>query len=208
MVGKTSEGYSGARAAEIVGITYRQLDYWARTDLVRPSLVDAKGSGSRRRYSYRDLLELKVIKSPARRRHQARVGPRGVHLPARQPRRGRHHRQPGDPGQPGRAGRATGASSSTSSRRARACSTSCPRRCGARRRRPHRRAAPGRPRPRSPASPPATDADAAARRCRGSTRLTTDVAVRRPRSRRRAGPRDRSGPPARRAVPASATVPG
>jgi DNA-binding transcriptional MerR regulator len=63
MVGNTSEGYSGARAAEIVGITYRQLDYWARTDLIRPSLVDAKGSGSRRRYSYRDLLELKVIKS-------------------------------------------------------------------------------------------------------------------------------------------------
>jgi DNA-binding transcriptional MerR regulator len=45
-----------------VGITYRQLDYWARTDLVRPSLVDAAGSGSRRRYSYRDLLELRMIK--------------------------------------------------------------------------------------------------------------------------------------------------
>jgi DNA-binding transcriptional MerR regulator len=58
-----SEGYSGARTAEIVGITYRQLDYWARTDLVRPSLEDANGSGSRRKYSYRDLLELKVIKS-------------------------------------------------------------------------------------------------------------------------------------------------
>lgn len=56
-------GYSGTQAAEIVGITYRQLDYWARTDLVRPSLSDAKGSGSRRRYSYRDLLELRVIKS-------------------------------------------------------------------------------------------------------------------------------------------------
>ena len=56
-------GYSGKRAAEIVGITYRQLDYWARTDLVRPSLVDASGSGSRRRYSYTDLLELRVIKS-------------------------------------------------------------------------------------------------------------------------------------------------
>ena len=50
-------------AAEIVGITYRQLDYWARTDLVRPSLADAKGSGTRRRYAYSDLLELKVIKS-------------------------------------------------------------------------------------------------------------------------------------------------
>ena len=55
-------GFSGTRTAEIVGITYRQLDYWARTDLVRPSLADAKGSGSRRRYSYRDLLELKIIK--------------------------------------------------------------------------------------------------------------------------------------------------
>ena len=58
-----AEGFSGRRTAEIVGITYRQLDYWARTDLVRPSLADANGSGSRRRYSYTDLLELKVIKS-------------------------------------------------------------------------------------------------------------------------------------------------
>lgn len=56
------EGFSGRSAAEIVGISYRQLDYWARTDLVRPSLAEAQGSGSRRRYSYRDLLELKVIK--------------------------------------------------------------------------------------------------------------------------------------------------
>lgn len=56
-------GYSGTKAASIVGISYRQLDYWARTDLVRPSLSDANGSGSRRMYSYRDLLELRVIKS-------------------------------------------------------------------------------------------------------------------------------------------------
>jgi len=56
-------GFSGTKAASIVGITYRQLDYWARTDLVRPSLADASGSGSRRLYSYRDLLELRVIKS-------------------------------------------------------------------------------------------------------------------------------------------------
>lgn len=54
--------YSATQAAEIVGITYRRLDYWARTDLVRPSAVDAAGSGSRRHYTYRDLLELKVIK--------------------------------------------------------------------------------------------------------------------------------------------------
>jgi len=57
------QGWSGKAAAEIVGITYRQLDYWARTDLVRPSLADAQGSGTRRRYSYQDLLELRVIKN-------------------------------------------------------------------------------------------------------------------------------------------------
>jgi DNA-binding transcriptional MerR regulator len=56
------QGFSGTRTAQIVGITYRQLDYWARTNLIRPSLADATGSGSRRRYSYRDLLELKVVK--------------------------------------------------------------------------------------------------------------------------------------------------
>jgi len=56
------ETFSGSQASQIVGITYRQLDYWARTDLVRPSGADATGSGSRRRYTYRDLLELKVIK--------------------------------------------------------------------------------------------------------------------------------------------------
>ena len=55
-------GFSGTRTAKIVGITYRQLDYWARTDLIRPSLSDAHGSGSRRRYSYNDLVELKTIK--------------------------------------------------------------------------------------------------------------------------------------------------
>jgi len=54
--------FSGKKAAEIVGITYRQLDYWARTDLIRPSVTDAKGSGSRRQYAYADLLELRIIK--------------------------------------------------------------------------------------------------------------------------------------------------
>ncbi len=57
------ESFSGKKAADVVGITYRQLDYWARTDLIRPSLADAQGSGSRRRYSYRDLLELKLVKT-------------------------------------------------------------------------------------------------------------------------------------------------
>ena len=56
------QSFSGSQAAQIAGITYRQLDYWARTNLIRPSLSDAKGSGTRRSYEYRDLLELKVIK--------------------------------------------------------------------------------------------------------------------------------------------------
>lgn len=60
---ENAEGYRGPRVCKIVGITYRQLDYWARTGLLRPSLVDARGSGTQRLYSYRDVLELKVIKS-------------------------------------------------------------------------------------------------------------------------------------------------
>ena len=58
----TGAGYRGPLVCKIVGITYRQLDYWARTDLVRPSVCDANGSGTQRLYSYRDLVELKVIK--------------------------------------------------------------------------------------------------------------------------------------------------
>ena len=61
--GTTEEGYRGPQVCTLVGITYRQLDYWARTDLLRPSITEARGSGTQRRYSYRDLLELKVIKN-------------------------------------------------------------------------------------------------------------------------------------------------
>ncbi|MBW3669672.1 MAG: MerR family transcriptional regulator [Actinobacteria bacterium] len=55
-------GYRGPKVCSIVGITYRQLDYWTRTNLVRASISGAKGSGTQRLYSYGDLLELKVIK--------------------------------------------------------------------------------------------------------------------------------------------------
>jgi DNA-binding transcriptional MerR regulator len=55
-------GFSGPQVCTLVGITYRQLDYWARTGLLTPSLASAKGSGTKRRYSYHDVLELKVIK--------------------------------------------------------------------------------------------------------------------------------------------------
>jgi DNA-binding transcriptional MerR regulator len=59
---RSDEGFRGPQVCTLVGITYRQLDYWARTGLLRPSITDATGSGSQRRYSYGDVLELKVIK--------------------------------------------------------------------------------------------------------------------------------------------------
>src|ERR1700728_1548198 len=62
MAAMESTGFRGPQVCKIVGITYRQLDYWARTGLLRPSLADAKGSGSQRLYSYSDVVELKVIK--------------------------------------------------------------------------------------------------------------------------------------------------
>ena len=55
-------GFRGPQVCAIVGITYRQLDYWARTGLLNPSITKAKGSGSQRVYSYADLVQLKVIK--------------------------------------------------------------------------------------------------------------------------------------------------
>lgn len=54
--------YSARQAAELIGITYRQLDYWDRTHLVRPSIKSAAGSGSRRRYSLEDLYRLAVVR--------------------------------------------------------------------------------------------------------------------------------------------------
>ncbi|MDR1394258.1 MAG: MerR family transcriptional regulator [Bifidobacteriaceae bacterium] len=56
-------GYRGLTACRAAGITYRQLDYWARTGLVEPSVRPASGSGSQRLYSFRDILVLKVVKN-------------------------------------------------------------------------------------------------------------------------------------------------
>ena len=55
-------GYRGPVAAGVVGITYRQLDYWARTSLVLPTVRPATGSGTSRLYGFRDILELKIVK--------------------------------------------------------------------------------------------------------------------------------------------------
>jgi DNA-binding transcriptional MerR regulator len=58
----SEDGYRGPTACHAAGITYRQLDYWARTGLVEPSIRAAQGSGSQRLYSFRDILVLKVVK--------------------------------------------------------------------------------------------------------------------------------------------------
>src|ERR1700743_827592 len=99
----TEEGFRGPQVCAIVGITYRQLDYWARTDLLRPSVSEARGSGTQRRYSYRDLVQLKVIK---------RLLDAGCPPPHAPPshrllalgRRRPGHRQPGGRRRPVRAG--------------------------------------------------------------------------------------------------------
>ena len=63
MINENTEiGYRGATACSAAGITYRQLDYWARTGLVEPSIRTAAGSGSARLYGFRDILVLKIVK--------------------------------------------------------------------------------------------------------------------------------------------------
>ena len=57
-----ASGYRGAVAARAAGISYRQLDYWARTELVEPTVRGAAGSGSQRLYGFRDILVLKLVK--------------------------------------------------------------------------------------------------------------------------------------------------
>ena len=56
-------GYRGPTACNAAGITYRQLDYWARTGLVEPTVREASGSGTQRLYSFRDILVLRVVKN-------------------------------------------------------------------------------------------------------------------------------------------------
>ena len=56
------QGFRGPTVCKLVGITYRQLDYWARTNLVTPSVRPADGSGSQRLYGFGDLVELRIIK--------------------------------------------------------------------------------------------------------------------------------------------------
>ena len=57
------DGYRAPQVCKLVGITYRQLDYWARTGLIVPTLAQAHGSGSQRLYGFSDVVQLKVIKN-------------------------------------------------------------------------------------------------------------------------------------------------
>jgi len=57
-----NDGYRAPQVCGLVNITYRQLDYWARTNLIRPSVQAAAGSGSQRLYSFTDIVQLKIVK--------------------------------------------------------------------------------------------------------------------------------------------------
>ncbi len=61
-VASDTKGFRAPQVCTIVGITYRQLDYWARTDLLVPSVQTASGSGSQRLYSFQDIVQLRVVK--------------------------------------------------------------------------------------------------------------------------------------------------
>ena len=52
--------FSTAEAARLSGLTPRQLDHWDRRGFLRPSLRGASGYGSSRRYSFADLVRLRV----------------------------------------------------------------------------------------------------------------------------------------------------
>ena len=60
--GVTRDGYRGPTVCKIVGVTYRQLDYWARTGLVEPSIQKAEGSGTQRLYSFDDVVRVRLVK--------------------------------------------------------------------------------------------------------------------------------------------------
>src|SRR5215203_1909415 len=111
-------GFRGPQVCSIVGITYRQLDYWARTDLVRPSITDAKGSGTQRTYSFQDLVRLKVVRS---------LLDAGVRLQtARQPSTSCAPLQGADPSRPRRCPTSRCASRTTRNDSSRSSSTSTP----------------------------------------------------------------------------------
>jgi DNA-binding transcriptional MerR regulator len=61
-MGKIIESFSAGEAAQITGVSYRNLDHWARTKFITPSVSEAKGTGSERRYAFNDLVALRVAR--------------------------------------------------------------------------------------------------------------------------------------------------
>jgi DNA-binding transcriptional MerR regulator len=62
MASESEQGFRVPEVIKLVGVTYRQLDYWTRTNLIQASIREAGGSGTQRLYSFTDVLELKAIK--------------------------------------------------------------------------------------------------------------------------------------------------
>ena len=82
---RSEEGFRGPQVCKLVGITYRQLDYWARTGLLRPSIADANGSGHPAALLLRRRPRAQGDQAAARRRGQPAAGPAGGRVPARGP---------------------------------------------------------------------------------------------------------------------------
>jgi DNA-binding transcriptional MerR regulator len=61
-VGQTKDSFSTGEAVRITGVSFRNIDYWARTKFIAPSIADARGTGTERRYSFSDLLALRVAR--------------------------------------------------------------------------------------------------------------------------------------------------
>jgi len=55
-------GFGAKVVKEITGVSRMQLQHWDRTGVVRPSKKMGAGKGSRREYSFKDLVQLKVAK--------------------------------------------------------------------------------------------------------------------------------------------------
>lgn len=54
--------FTAKEVCKILRLEYSKLDYWARSGFFVPSISEANGSGSKRLYSFLDLITLKVIK--------------------------------------------------------------------------------------------------------------------------------------------------
>jgi DNA-binding transcriptional MerR regulator len=59
---KATDSFSTGDAVRITGVSFRNIDYWARTKFIVPSIAEAQGTGTERKYSFSDLLALRVAR--------------------------------------------------------------------------------------------------------------------------------------------------